>query len=80
MERLNTKAAVLAVEDSGDAHMAAQLWFLQYLGGSCLEAVNACLQASLAACQARALPEASLYLAGTCQFCLPALCPGICPW
>ena len=44
MERLNTKAAVLAVEDSGNSHMVAQLWFLQHLAGSCLEAVTACLQ------------------------------------
>ena len=48
MERLNTKAAVLAVQDSGSSHMAAQLWFLQHLAGSCLEAVTACLQASRA--------------------------------
>ena len=33
-------------------------------------------QAALAACQARPLPEARLYLSDRAQFCQPALCPG----
>ena len=76
IERLNTKAAILAVQDSG-SHVASQLWFLQHLAAGCLEVVHAALGASLAACQQQPAWDLAPFLQGPPQFCEPSLSPGV---
>ena len=75
IERLNTKAAILAVQDSG-SHVASQLWFLQHLAAGCLGVAHACLQASLAACQRQPAWDLDPYLPGPAQACEGTLSPG----
>ena len=74
IERLNTKAAILAVEDSG-SHVASQLWFLQHLAAGCLGVVHASLQASLAAAQQQPVWDLDAYLAGSPLYCEGSLSP-----